>query len=107
MRQMLDYPVRGEDAICGFRNLKGHENKEGVDAMSTSWKTEADGILCRWSETGEGVRTDAALLQEASAGVDRSVTPGIPDFAAHSPMGSREWFVPWNARWGVPTKSAV
>jgi len=76
-----------------------------VDAMKTSWQTEANQIVCRWPEAGKHVEYNPPWLQEALQSVDRSATPALPDFAAHSPLGSGEWFVPWNARWSVPGKS--
>ena len=75
--------------------------------MKTSWQTEADGIVCRWSETGERIQYNPLWLQEASRSVDRSIPPAVPDFSTHSPLGSGEWFVPWNARWNVPGKSMI
>jgi hypothetical protein len=75
--------------------------------MKTSWQTEAGRIVCRWSETGEHIQCAPPWLQGASQSVDRSVKPAILDFTTHSPLGSGEWFVPWNARWNVPGRSMV
>src|ERR1039458_7689026 len=52
----------------------------GVVSMKTSWQTEADRIVCRWSETGTRVQYSSPWLQEASRSVDRSVAPAVPDF---------------------------
>ncbi len=78
-----------------------------MDSMKTLWRAQADGIVCRWSETGEGIQYNPPWLRESSQNVDRSVTPTVPDFTAHSPVGSGEWFVPWNARWNIPGKSMI
>jgi hypothetical protein len=75
--------------------------------MKTSWQTDADRIVCRWSETGERTQYNPPWLQQASQGVDRSVTLAVPDFASHSPLGSGEWFVPWNGRRNVHGKSII
>ena len=73
--------------------------------MATSWQTEADRIVCRWSEAGRHIQYNPPWLQEASQSVDKSIPPAIPDFASHSALGSGEWFVPWNARLNVPGKT--
>ncbi len=73
--------------------------------MKTSWQMEAGRVVCRWAGTESRVLYNAPWLEEASRSVDRSVGPAVPDFATHSPLGSGEWFVPWNARWSVPGKA--
>jgi hypothetical protein len=73
--------------------------------MNTSWKTETDHLVCRWSHPGERNLRNPSWLPELSTVVDEIPMPPVPDFAAHSLMGSGEWFVPWNARWGVPKES--
>lgn len=75
--------------------------------MKTSWQTEGDRIVCRWSEAGKRIQYNPPWLQEASRSVDKSVSPVIPDFTMHSPFGSGEWYVPWSARWNVPGRSIV
>jgi hypothetical protein len=68
--------------------------------MKTSWQTETGHLECRWFEGGQSVRqTD---LEDSPENTDRSFLPSIPNFACHSPLGSGEWFAPWNARWSLP-----
>jgi hypothetical protein len=70
--------------------------------MATSWRNEEDGLECRWSVPEQPTPYRAPWIQETPQPVDRSAVPSLPDFAAHSPLGSGEWFAPWNARWSVP-----
>jgi hypothetical protein len=71
--------------------------------MKIAWQAEAGSLACNWAEALESGRSRPDWLQEAST--DVAATPQIPDFAAHSPLGSGEWIVPWNARWSVLTRS--
>jgi hypothetical protein len=73
--------------------------------MKTSWQTEADRIVCRWSEAGKHVQYNPLWLQDVSRSIDTRIPTAVPDFTTHSLLGSGEWFVPWNARWSVPGKS--
>lgn len=73
-----------------------------MSSMKTSWQTETGGLLCRWSEVGEGMRSSAAWAEEAARSEDVKLSRALPDFAQHSLLGSGEWFVPWNLRWSVP-----
>jgi hypothetical protein len=73
--------------------------------MNTSWQTETGHLRCRWFESSQSLQRTAPLFEEASESRDRSVSPGIPDFARHSPFGSGEWFAPWNVRWSLPGKN--
>ena len=70
--------------------------------MKTSWQGESGGLTCRWSDLLESDQSSSTLSQDASASAHASFVPLTPDFAAHSPLGSGEWFVPWNCRWSVP-----
>jgi len=66
--------------------------------MNTTWQTESGSLECRWSGLVEHrpYTTDSPV--EGSAKAEQSAFMPLPDFAAHSPFGSGEWFVPWNAR---------
>jgi hypothetical protein len=75
--------------------------------MKTSWQVGADGLECRWSVPGERILYDLSAIQEGSTGTSGSFLPPVPDFAAHSLLGSGEWYVPWNLRWGVPRSSSM
>jgi hypothetical protein len=75
--------------------------------VKTSWQTEADQIVCRWTESEERIQYNPPWLQEAARSTDRSARQEVPDFSTHSPLGLGEWFVPWHARWGVPGKSMI
>ncbi len=79
--------------------------RDGEGSVKTSWQTEAGRIVSRWNEAGKRIEYSPLWLQVASQSVDRSVKPEVTNFTAHSPLGSGEWFVPWNARWNVPGKS--
>lgn len=71
--------------------------------MKARWQTEPGRILCRWSGTGECTRYNPPWMQDASGRIDGHVSPAVPDFTMHSPLGSGEWYVPWRLRWSVPT----
>jgi hypothetical protein len=73
--------------------------------MKTSWQTETGSLECRWSETGQSLRLADPWIQNDSGVMDASCTPSIPDFASHSPLGSGEWFAPWNMRWSLPRRT--
>jgi hypothetical protein len=75
---------------------------ETGDSMKTSWQIERGGLLCRWFNSEERIQYNVPWLQEASTETYGKFVEPIPDFAAHSPLGSGEWFVPWDARWSVP-----
>jgi hypothetical protein len=70
--------------------------------MKASWQSESGGLLCQWSDLLEGDRSKSPITPEASTGIYGSFLPPTPDFAAHSPLGSGEWYLPWNSRWIVP-----
>jgi hypothetical protein len=72
--------------------------------MQRSWETRAEHLVCRWPEAGKHIPYNPLWMQEASASVDRTISPAIPNFAARSPLGSGEWFAPWNIRWSVPDR---
>jgi hypothetical protein len=72
--------------------------------MNPTWNAESGRLACRWSGALDRNRYNATWLQEPSKGSgDNAVVP-VPNFAAHSPLGSGEWFVPWNRRWSVPSR---
>lgn len=73
--------------------------------MKTSWQIETGRPVCRWSVPGERVLYDLSSIQEDSTAVSGSFLPPVPDFAAHSLLGSGEWYVPWKLRWSVPRPS--
>jgi hypothetical protein len=70
--------------------------------MKTLWQSESGGLICRWFDLLEGDRSDVPIALQASTGTHGSFLSPTPDFAAHSPLGSGEWYVPWNSRWSVP-----
>lgn len=72
--------------------------------MNSAWQTHSGHLACRWSGLFEQPQPAPALLRELSDGADHNAVVPIPDFAAHGPLGSGEWFVPWNLRWNVPTR---
>lgn len=73
--------------------------------MNTAWQTETGSLECRWSGLMERTQYTPDWLREASAGPHETVLTPVPDFAAHSPFGSGEWFVPWNSRLRLPSRS--
>ena len=75
--------------------------------MKTSWQAESGGLTCRWSDILEGDTSDSPTTLQSSTGTTGTFVPPMPDFAAHSPLGSGEWFVPWAARWSVQRSLSV
>jgi hypothetical protein len=71
--------------------------------MNYSWQSETSRLVCRWSLPGEKTAYDLSWLQEFAPGEPASAS-AIPNFAAHSSLGSGEWFASWNARWSVPER---
>ena len=94
--------------IVGFAFYALVETPPGAEtegSMKTSWKEETDRLVCRWSPPEELNRHSPPWLAELSTSSIESPAPPVPDFAAHSPLGSGEWFVPWNARWSLPWRA--
>jgi hypothetical protein len=52
---------------------------------------------------GQRIESDAPWMRGISESGPEKASP-IPDFAGHSPFGSGEWYVPWNARWNTPVR---
>jgi hypothetical protein len=75
-------------------------------SVKISWQGESGGLECRWSNLLDSNQSNSSITHEASSGVYTSFVPPLPDFAAHSLLGSGEWFVPWNLRWSVPRPSS-
>jgi len=75
--------------------------------MNPGWSVEAGRLACRWSGIMERRRYTPAWFHGASPGAFENTAPPIPDFAAHSPLGSGEWIAPWRARWSLPTPSSI
>jgi hypothetical protein len=75
-------------------------------SVKISWQGESGGLECRWSGLLDSNQSNPSITHEASSGVYASFVPPLPDFAAHSLLGSGEWFVPWNLRWSVPRPSS-
>ena len=75
--------------------------------MKTSWQSESGGLVCRWSGLLSDDQSNSPIPHEASTEVYASFAPPMPAFAAHSLLGSGEWFVPWNFRWSVPRSSSA
>jgi hypothetical protein len=75
--------------------------------MNSAWQAQSGRLACRWSGLFEHAQYNPSWLQAPESRVhDNAVVP-VPDFAAHSPLGSGEWFVPWNLRWSVPTRFVI
>jgi hypothetical protein len=72
--------------------------------MNTGWQTETGSLERRWSALLDRQQYNPAWLERESSEASDSTLPSTPDFAAHSALGSGEWFVPWNARWSLPTR---
>ena len=70
--------------------------------MKTLWQCESGRLECRWSALLDSNQSNSSITHEASSGVYASFVRALPDFAAHSLLGSGEWFVPWNLRWSIP-----
>ena len=73
--------------------------------MKTFWETESGHLECHWCESDQSVQRTAPHIEETLKTRDRGVTPAFPDFARHSPLGSGEWFAPWNLRWSRPDRT--
>jgi hypothetical protein len=74
--------------------------------MNSTWQAHSGGLAWRWSGLFEQRRQTPTMVEEPSRGADHNAVVPITDFAAHSPLGSGEWFTPWSLRWGVPTRSS-
>jgi hypothetical protein len=70
--------------------------------MKTAWQDQSGCLVCRWSDLPESDESTAPVVREALTEPFERFEPSMPNFAAHSPLGSGEWFVPWNYRWRVP-----
>jgi hypothetical protein len=75
--------------------------------MNTSWQTANKDIACRWAEPDVEFHYDLTWMEEVQGEIVTSGAGEIPDFAAHSPLGSGEWFAPWNARWSLPGRLKI
>jgi hypothetical protein len=75
--------------------------------MNTSWQTANPGIACRWTVPGAERSYDLSWLEESQGGLGAIEADEHPDFATHSPLGSGEWFAPWNARWSLPGRLKI
>jgi hypothetical protein len=71
-------------------------------SMCGSWRGETHHLEFRWSDLEQPNSYRLSWIEEASTGEAEAAVPDLPDFAAHSPLGSGEWFVPWNSRWSIP-----
>jgi hypothetical protein len=72
--------------------------------MNTTWQAESGNLECRWSGLLETSRYTPDWPQQTTIGPDENVYTSVPDFAAHSPFGSGEWFVPFDRRWSLPSR---
>lgn len=70
--------------------------------MQTLWQTGPDGLACRWSEPAEPTPSHLIAIEENPGADFESYLDPLPDFAAHSLLGSGEWLLPWNVRWSKP-----
>jgi len=75
--------------------------------MKTSWQSDSDGLVCLWSVLLDDDQPHSPITLGASTEAYASFVPPMPDFAAHSLLGSGEWFVPWRLRWSVPRSSSI
>lgn len=72
--------------------------------MTSGWQTGSSHIELRWTELTRNAPPDRSWLQDFPAGHEALLAPLVPDLSAHSPLGSGEWMVPWDARWSLPEK---
>jgi hypothetical protein len=70
--------------------------------MKVLWKTELDRLSCQWCDVGERIPLNTTWIQDAPESTSKNVQTPSLNFTSHSPFGSGEWYVPWNARWNVP-----
>jgi hypothetical protein len=72
--------------------------------MKTSWQTETDHLICRWSEVGERIQYNPPWIQDASRDVHRrKVSLSLPDFTRISSFGGSEWYAPDRLRYLHPS----
>ncbi len=74
--------------------------------MNGTWQADSGCLTFKWTGLLEETRYTPTFLQEPSQNADNCAMESVPDFAAHSLLGSGEWFVPWNLRWSTPTRSS-
>ncbi len=66
-----------------------------VSAMKTSWETETDRLVCRWSDVGERVPYNPPWIEDAARNVhEKNVSPLGPVFTRLSPFGGGQWYAP-------------
>ncbi len=75
--------------------------------MQTSWQAVNGGITCEWTDPDVQTHCDLSWLEDIQDEIVTSGADEIPDFASHSPLGSGEWFAPWNARWSLPGRLKI
>ena len=62
--------------------------------MQMSWQKQADRLVCRWSEAGQGVKYNQHWTQAASTYVQAAKVPSpLRVLANLSPFGGRDWYV--------------
>ena len=72
--------------------------------MNSAWQMESGRLTRRWSGVPEYSPYRPRRHQQESESLQGNILQLLPDFAAHSPLGSGEWIVPWNLRWSLPTQ---
>jgi hypothetical protein len=86
---ILDMTIRGDSERLGKKLDQRRAVKLRAFAM--------------WSETGERLPYSLSVEVEPADNT-HGATDSVPNFGAHSPLGSGEWIAPWHMRWSLPTK---
>jgi hypothetical protein len=61
--------------------------------MKMSWRTQADQLLCRWSEICNASKYNSHWLEDASNNDRKDNVPtSVPDFTRLSSFGSAKWY---------------
>jgi hypothetical protein len=72
----------------GYSYSMDYKESSGTSVMKMSWQTEADRLVCRWSEVGERIHYKPRWIQDVSRNVHReNVSTSVPDFTRLSPFG--------------------
>lgn len=62
-------------------------------SLKMSWQTDADRLVCRWSEFGERLRYNPDWLRETSSPAGASAgRPVVPVFTRLSSFGGAGWY---------------
>jgi hypothetical protein len=99
--------LTGTDRFCMFLWTDYNCGRLEGGLMNTSWQTANPGIAPRWADPDVEAHYDLSWMEEMEDEIVTTAAEAVQDFATHSPLGSGEWFAPWNARWSLPGRLKI